>query len=79
MQEIDIVSLVKPATSAFNKRSIIDKISLEKAVYLARHGRPGPVWLDIPADIQNAKIEINNLKKFKPLIKNNKIIKMTIK
>ena len=73
VQEIDIVSLVKPVTkyAILIKDPSLIKYHLEKAVYLARHGRPGPVWLDIPADIQNAKIEKNNLKKFKPLIKNN--------
>jgi acetolactate synthase-1/2/3 large subunit len=30
---------------------------LEKAIYLARSGRPGPVWLDIPLDVQAAKID----------------------
>jgi len=37
---------------------------LQKAFYLAREGRPGPVWLDIPQDIQSAKINLKELKKF---------------
>ena len=37
---------------------------LEKALYLALNGRPGPVWLDIPIDVQAARIEIDNLKGF---------------
>lgn len=41
---------------------------LEKALYLANHGRRGPVWLDIPLDIQGATIETDTLKSFeKPL------------
>ncbi len=37
---------------------------LEKAWYLANHGRKGPVWLDIPVDVQAARIETDNLKGF---------------
>jgi acetolactate synthase I/II/III large subunit len=29
---------------------------LEKAIYLALHGRPGPVWIDVPGNIQSAQI-----------------------
>lgn len=29
---------------------------LEKAIYLAQHGRPGPVWIDVPGNLQSAKI-----------------------
>ena len=39
---------------------------LEKAVYLAKSGRQGPVWLDIPMDIQAAAIDPENLKRFQP-------------
>ena len=37
---------------------------LEKAWYLANHGRKGPVWLDIPLDVQAAKVETENLRHF---------------
>ena len=37
---------------------------LEKAHYIATSGRPGPVWLDIPLDIQRAEIDIRKSKKF---------------
>ena len=57
-QETDIVSIVKPITKY---AKIIDKpemicVELEKAFYLATSGRPGPVLLDIPMDIQRAEI-----------------------
>ena len=42
---------------------------LDKAYFISTDGRPGPVWIDIPADIQNAKINVKNLKKFKPKLK----------
>ncbi len=34
---------------------------LEKALYLASHGRPGPVWLDIPLNVQGATVETDDL------------------
>jgi len=58
VQEIDIVSIVKPITK--NAVVIVDPLEiryeLEKAVYLAIHGRPGPVWIDIPLDVQASPI-----------------------
>ncbi len=69
VQEIDIVSLVKPITKY--AVTIMDPVTirfhLEKAVHLARSGRPGPVWIDIPLDVQAAMIEPNSLEKFIPL------------
>ena len=40
------------------------RFHLEKAFYLASSGRPGPVWLDIPADVQMSKIKVDELKPF---------------
>ncbi|MGL5938086.1 MAG: thiamine pyrophosphate-binding protein [Phocaeicola sp.] len=37
---------------------------LEKAMYLAKNGRPGPVWLDIPLNVQGAIIDTDNLTHF---------------
>ncbi len=39
---------------------------LEKALYLAQTGRPGPCWLDIPLNVQGAYIEAENLRGFDP-------------
>jgi acetolactate synthase-1/2/3 large subunit len=65
-QEADIVSLVKPITkyavTIMNPDSI--RYHLEKAVYLAKNGRPGPVWLDIPLDVQGAFIDEKRLRPF---------------
>ena len=67
-QEVDIISLVKPITkyavTIKDPQSI--RYHLEKAVHLARSGRPGPVWIDIPIDVQAAPIEPDSLKGFDP-------------
>lgn len=63
-QETDIVSVVKPLTKyaeLVTDPSTI-RYHLEKAVYMARSGRPGPVLLDIPMNIQRAQIEPEKLK-----------------
>ena len=39
---------------------------LEKAYYIATHGRPGPVWIDIPINIQGAIVEEEELLRFAP-------------
>lgn len=68
VQEIDIVSVVKPLTKY--AVTVLDPASiryhLEKAVYLATTGRPGPVWIDIPLDVQAAPIEPESLPGFEP-------------
>lgn len=67
-QEIDIVSLVKAITkySAMIMKPEEVCYHLEKALYLAKNGRPGPVWLDIPLDVQAARIDSEKLKHFDP-------------
>lgn len=39
---------------------------LEKAVRIARQGRPGPVWLDLPLDIQSSKVRVADLAPYAP-------------
>ena len=65
--EINIIDIVKPITkfSAVINSPSETRYLLEKAFYLATSGRPGPVWLDIPLDVQKAKINFSKLKKFK--------------
>lgn len=67
-QELDIISIVRPITKY--AVTILDPVSiryhLHKAVYLARHGRPGPVWIDIPLDVQAAPIDEDRLPAFDP-------------
>lgn len=58
VQEVDIVSIVKPITKyAVIVLDPLDiRYELEKAHYLALNGRPGPVWIDIPLDVQASPI-----------------------
>src|SRR3989344_1982493 len=67
-QELDIVSVVTPVTKYAVMVDDPNKIKfyLQKATYLARSGRPGPVWVDIPLDFQWAEIEPNQQLEFKP-------------
>ncbi|MEO5804399.1 MAG: thiamine pyrophosphate-binding protein [Verrucomicrobiota bacterium] len=39
---------------------------LEKALYIANSGRPGPCWVDVPMNIQSSFVEENELKRFDP-------------
>lgn len=60
VQEVDITAIMAPVTKyavTVRDASTI-RFHLEKAVHLSlREGRPGPVWLDIPLDIQAAEID----------------------
>ena len=40
--------------------------TFQQAFHLMRSGRPGPVWIDIPLDVQAAQIEPEHLKAFQP-------------
>lgn len=62
-QELDIEELVRPVTKYCVM--VTDPLSiryhLEKAMYLATSGRPGPVWLDIPLNVQASQIDPDQL------------------
>ena len=69
VQEVDIVSIVKPITKyAITLLDPLDiRYELEKAHYLALNGRPGPVWIDIPLDVQASPIpDPSTLRSFDP-------------
>ncbi len=67
-QELDIVSLVqhltKYAVTITDPKRI--RYHLEKAVYLATSKRPGPVWIDIPLDVQASFVDERRLPGFSP-------------
>ncbi|MGI4815431.1 MAG: thiamine pyrophosphate-binding protein [Janthinobacterium lividum] len=67
-QEINITPMTEPVT----KHSVTVahpenlRYELEKCLYLARAGRPGPVWLNLPLDIQSAMIEPDKQRPYIP-------------
>ena len=65
-QEVNITRVVAPLTKYAKMITHPDEIDavLEEAIYLATTGRPGPVWVDIPINIQSALIDPKKLKKF---------------
>lgn len=65
-QEINIVDIVAPMTKYAEvvMKPLDIRFHLEKALFLATSGRPGPVWLDIPLDVQGSFVNKNELKKF---------------
>lgn len=67
-QETDIVEIVRPLTkfSARVENPSDIRYFLEKALFIAKSGRPGPVLLDIPMDVQRAIIDPKKLKPFDP-------------
>lgn len=74
-QEANIIPMVRPITKY--AELILDPASirfhLEKAIHLATTGRPGPVWLDIPIDVQSAMIDPAMLEGFSPEDENTQI------
>ena len=66
IQEIGIVELVKSVTKyAVQVRDAQDiRYELEKATALAKAGKPGPVWLDIPLDIQASQVDPSSLRPY---------------
>ena len=72
-QELDIIPVIKPITK-FSKMITKAKdvlYDLENTIYLAKSGRPGPCWLDIPLDIQ-AMVDIKDEEICSPRIVENK-------
>ena len=67
-QEVDIVSMVTPVTKyAVTVMDAADiRYHLEHAVSLATTGRRGPVWLDIPLDVQASMIDPDDLRPYAP-------------
>ena len=69
MQELDIISVVDSITkyAALVDDPQMIRYHIERALYEATHGRKGPVWLDIPLDVQATMVEEDSLIGFTPL------------
>ncbi len=67
-QELDIIPMVRPITKY--AVTLTDPLSirreLERALHTAISGRPGPVWLDIPLDVQAAEVDPETLPGWTP-------------
>lgn len=67
-QEFDITPMVSHMTKyseMIHDRTMV-KYHIQKALYLAKNGRPGPVWLDIPLDVQGGYIDTDEFVDFDP-------------
>lgn len=67
-QEVQIIDMIKPVTKYAVQVMEPTEIRyhMERAYYEAKSGRPGPVWLSIPLDVQAAMIEPEELQGYEP-------------
>jgi acetolactate synthase-1/2/3 large subunit len=67
-QEINILDIVRPVTkyAAMVRNPLKIKYYIEKAINISRNGRPGPVWIDVPLDIQSSVINRSSLILYNP-------------
>ncbi len=74
-QEVDIVRLVEPITKY--AVGVLEpyrvRYHLERALHLALQGRPGPVWLDIPINVQGAEVNPQALAAYDPTEDANRV------
>lgn len=75
-QELDIVTIVKSITKYAVQVKTAEQIipELQKAIELAISGRPGPVLIDIPMDLQRAELDIDSTKYLSNLIEPKKYV-----
>jgi acetolactate synthase-1/2/3 large subunit len=74
VQEANIVEIVKPITKYATMITDANSIAyeIEKAFYICESDRPGPVWIDVPLDIQGSFIDEDNLEHYTPEPKQSK-------
>ncbi len=67
-QEADIISIVTPVTKYAVMLEDVKNVvyEIEKALYLAMEGRKGPVWIDVPLDVQNMRLEEEEMEHYVP-------------
>jgi acetolactate synthase I/II/III large subunit len=67
-QEADVLAMARPVTKF---AAMLDDPAdaawlVERAIWIARSGRPGPVWIDVPIDVQAARVDPARLRRFVP-------------
>ncbi|MGD0395074.1 MAG: thiamine pyrophosphate-binding protein [Acidimicrobiales bacterium] len=69
-QEVDIVALASPVCKLAVQLDDPEetRFVVERALWLARRGRPGPVWIDVPIDVQSATIDPASQRGFDPSV-----------
>ena len=80
-QEADIIRMVRPITKYAVMISDAESIAYEmdRAIQIAQSGRPGPVWIDVPLDIQNKRVDFECLRHYeekafhRPQIKHDEV------
>tara|TARA_A100001515_G_scaffold96051_1_gene77058 strand:+ start:8414 stop:10207 length:1794 start_codon:yes stop_codon:yes gene_type:complete len=75
VQEADIVEIVKSITKYAVMITDPEMVAyhLDKAFHLCSTGRPGPVWIDVPLDVQGAYVDPQKLKRYMPAVENSKV------
>ena len=67
-QETDIISIIESLTKyAVMITDPADIVyEMDKALFMANEDKKGPVWIDVPLDIQNMRVEPEQLRRFSP-------------
>lgn len=68
VQEADTETIMRPVTKFAVTVESAEKIAfyLDKAIYLAKEGRKGPVWIDLPMNVQNSMVDEEKLERYVP-------------
>jgi acetolactate synthase-1/2/3 large subunit len=69
VQEADIIPIVQPITKYAVMLVEPEKVryEMEKAYHIAISGRPGPVWIDVPMDVQGSPVDKDRLEAYIPV------------
>lgn len=75
-QEADIISIVQSITKYAVMLNEPNECAQEiaKAIYIAQHGRKGPVWLDVPLDVQSAIVDTDQMPTWEPPVEEKPIV-----
>jgi len=70
-QEVDIVAMAKPIVkyaTVLQDPTQVKKV-MDKAIFISQSGRPGPVWVDVPVDVQGSLVDISTLESYSSSLK----------